>query len=212
MSSEAEAKPRAQWNNKVQSVDERYALKRRALLHEAGKAFSRGGFAHTSLDDVAKTLGVSKPALYYYFKNKGEILYECHKEALDLGDQARDEAENEGGTARERLSHLIVRYVELLTSEIGICAVLTEHYALADEDRTRIQKRRKTFDTYLRGLIIEGMSDGSLGECDPRLTVILIMGAVNSINSWYSPDGEMSGRQIAEELMRYVTHGIAPRS
>ncbi|MAA75484.1 MAG: TetR family transcriptional regulator [Salinisphaeraceae bacterium] len=209
MSSRSASPSRPKWGDAVQGPDERHALKRRALLQEAGRAFSRGGFANTSLDDVAAMLGVSKPALYYYFKSKHEILYECHKTALDLGDQARDEAEVSGGNGLQRLHAFILRYVELLTGELGVCAVLTEHYALRKPDRERIQARRRGFDQYLQTLIRDGMADGSIAECNPRLAVTLIMGAVNSIHAWYMPEGDLSGREIAEELMLYVSDGLA---
>ena len=68
----------AAWNDTVQTRDQQFNLKRTALLKEAARAFSSQGYHATSLDDVAKTLGVTKPALYYYIKNKQEILFECH--------------------------------------------------------------------------------------------------------------------------------------
>ena len=68
-------KPSA-WKNVAPSRDQLFALKRTALLREAARAFSARGYHDTSLDDVAKTLGVTKPALYYYVTNKQEILFE----------------------------------------------------------------------------------------------------------------------------------------
>ena len=79
----------AAWNDTVQTRDQQFNLKRTALLKEAARAFSSQGYHATSLDDVAKTLGVTKPALYYYVKNKQEILFECHMLSQDLGDRCR---------------------------------------------------------------------------------------------------------------------------
>lgn len=92
------ADDRPRWNNLVKSPDEQYRLKRQAVIAEAVRAFGRDGYQNTSLDDIAGRLNVTKPALYYYFKSKNELLYECHNLAMDIGDRAIEHAETQGGT------------------------------------------------------------------------------------------------------------------
>ena len=53
---------------------EKRNLQRNTVLEAAAKVFSERGFAGASLGDVAKDLGISRPALYYYFSSKEEIL------------------------------------------------------------------------------------------------------------------------------------------
>src|ERR1700749_2472714 len=65
------------WKDAGQSRDDQFAAKRAALIRKAARAFSARGFYNTSLDDIAEELGVTKPALYYYVKNKEEILFAC---------------------------------------------------------------------------------------------------------------------------------------
>ncbi len=100
----------AAWNDTVQTRDQQFNLKRTALLKEAARAFSSQGYHATSLDDVAKTLGVTKPALYYYIKNKQEILFECHMLSQDLGDRAFDEhvGKSKLSGPMPRISHMLV--------------------------------------------------------------------------------------------------------
>ena len=82
MSTPIEAKPKsltrnaakrsgkgAKWNNAVSGADEQYQLKKQAVIAEASRAFGRHGYKNVSLDEIAKTLNVTKPALYYYLKN-----------------------------------------------------------------------------------------------------------------------------------------------
>jgi TetR/AcrR family transcriptional regulator len=76
------------WKDAGQSRDDQFAAKRAALIRKAARAFSARGFYNTSLDDIAAELGVTKPALYYYVKNKEEILYACHLISNELGTQA----------------------------------------------------------------------------------------------------------------------------
>ncbi|NSX54339.1 TetR/AcrR family transcriptional regulator [Parasulfitobacter algicola] len=43
------------------------------IIREATSLFRAKGFAATSMNDVARVVGVSKPAIYHYFKNKKEL-------------------------------------------------------------------------------------------------------------------------------------------
>ncbi|WP_170984270.1 TetR/AcrR family transcriptional regulator [Rhodoligotrophos defluvii] len=196
------------WKNVVLSRDEQFALKRTALLREAARAFSARGYHQTSLVDVAQTLGVTKAALYYYVSNKQEILYECHMMALDFGEQALAHALQHGRNGREKVVLLTQRYLELLTSEIGSCAVLAEVNALEPENRDRVVKRRDDFDRRFRQLINEGIADGSLRNVDPKLTVFFFMGAANWLTRWFTPDGEKSGAAIAAAFSDLLDRGI----
>jgi len=61
--------------------------KKREILEVAKVHFANKGYENTSLDDVAKDLGITKPALYYHFKNKKTIYNEIFKQEfskLDL--------------------------------------------------------------------------------------------------------------------------------
>ena len=65
----------------AQSRSEERAVKRQALLTAAVQLFNERGFHATSLDDVAASVGVTKPVVYHYLGNKDQVLFEC----VDLG-------------------------------------------------------------------------------------------------------------------------------
>jgi AcrR family transcriptional regulator len=193
----------------LQTGAEQHALKRRALLKEAGRAFARRGFHNTSLDDVARALRVTKPALYRYVKSKHEILYECHKIALEIADKARDYALSEGRTGLEKIQLLMRRHIELLTSELGSCAVLSDMNALLPAQQKQIRARQRKVNELLVALVHEGVRDGSLSPRDPKLMVFFVTGAMLHIPRWFSPDGARSGAEIAAEFVTFITHGLA---
>ncbi|WP_171122568.1 MULTISPECIES: TetR/AcrR family transcriptional regulator [unclassified Ruegeria] len=60
--------------SKVQMRDFALDEKTRAILESALRVFSTYGFKKTSMDDIAKGAGMSRPALYLYFENKEAIL------------------------------------------------------------------------------------------------------------------------------------------
>ena len=58
--------------------------RRRAILDAALACFLQFGYAKTSVDDIAKRAGLSRPLLYRKFKNKEEIFGACYDEVHDL--------------------------------------------------------------------------------------------------------------------------------
>ena len=60
-------------------------------------------------------------------------------------------------------------------------------------------------------IIQEGIEDGSIAPCDPKLATFAIAGAVNWISMWYEPEGPLSPEEIASEFARTLTQGIACR-
>jgi len=201
----------ARWNNSLQTRAEIQRLKRDAVIHEAGKAFSERGYHDTSLDDIAKALGVSKGTLYNYVKDKQEILFELHRLAGDIGSHAFAAARAEGGTGAQMLRSSLVRFIYGLTEQLGACRVLMEFDALKPEDRIQAKKIRDAFESSFVEFIQAGISDGSLRKIEPRLMVFTFMGAVNWIPRWFSPKGRLTGQYIAESMTDMLLNGLVAK-
>lgn len=198
----------SRWNNSLQTSVEIQKLKRDAVLREAGRAFSDRGYHGTSLDDVAKALGVSKGTLYNYVKDKQEILWEFHRLASEIAQAAFASAKAEGGTGAQMLRNTLVRFIQGLTQELGACRVLMEFNALRPEDRVKATKLRDAFEQSYIELIETGIADGSLRQVDPRLAIFTFMGAINWIPRWYSPTGRLTSAYIAEAMTDILLRGL----
>src|SRR5699024_5284978 len=85
------------------------------------------------------------------------------------------------------------RYIELITGEMGSFAVLAEFNALESEKRARVLKRRDEFEEIFKGIVRDGIADGSIREVDPKLACFFFMGAVNWMTRWFQPGGELTG-------------------
>ncbi|MEO1959030.1 MAG: TetR/AcrR family transcriptional regulator [Nautiliaceae bacterium] len=49
------------------------------ILKEALELFAKRGYENASLDEIAKRVGISKPAIYYYFKSKKRLYNEVFR-------------------------------------------------------------------------------------------------------------------------------------
>src|SRR6266436_1837075 len=84
------------------------------ILKSAAKAFRRLGYHGATVETIAAALHMKKGNLYYYFKNKEEILFACHQYSLDRLLQMLDEVEHSGLTPDEKLRTLILGAVHMI--------------------------------------------------------------------------------------------------
>lgn len=200
------------WNNHLQTNESLQRLKREAVLKEARNAFGKRGYHNTSLDEIAQALRISKGTVYNYIKDKQELLFECHALALDIGERAIDLGEQQGATGAERLRFTLMHNIVSLTEEFGAFAVLTELDALRPEDRVKIIERRDGIEKRMVKMIDAGIKDGSIRPVDPKLVVVTYMGVVNWLPRWFSPEGRLSGKDIAEQITDLLLSGLESTS
>jgi len=183
--------------------------KRDAVLQTAAQLFLEKSYARTSLNDVAERLNITKPALYHYFRNKEEILLECYRLGTAMIGEILDEIAAHCGTGLEKVEAFIYSYVSVLTVNFGRCVMRLDEGDLSGEAFGEVRKYKRKTDRRLRSLIQEGIADGSIAPCDPKLAAFAIAGAVNWMCVWYEPEGPLSPEEIARHFAKTLTHGIA---
>lgn len=197
------------WKNAVPGANEQFDRKRDVLLREAAASFNRRGYHGTSLAEIAKKLGVTKAALYTYVPSKEELLYFCHDSAMDSAVEILAQARAGSGDGLQKLAITLRRYLELMLGEDGCYVVLLEENAMKPAHMRAIIKRRDKFEQGLRELVSEGIADGSIVPCNPKLAIFMIMGAMNWSRKWYQPDGVWTGAQIAVALTEILERSLA---
>jgi AcrR family transcriptional regulator len=187
-------------------------LKRDAVIRAAARAFNERGFHNTSLDDIAAALEVTKPTLYYYVENKEQLLFACFCAGLEPVRAAFRDVRQGEGSARERLRTVLLRYAQAIASEFGWCMVRAEDQDLSAQMRAHVKALKSEIDQGIRRLLREGISDGSIGACDPKMTAFALAGALNWIAHWYRDNQAQSAAQVAEAFIALFENGLRPRS
>jgi TetR/AcrR family transcriptional regulator len=208
-------KPRAiapTWGNALPSMAESAELKRASIVRAAALCFNRSGFHGTSMDDIAERLGVTKPALYRYVSNKHELLYASFNMAMDSSFATLDEGERRGVNGLDKLRIAVSGYLTELIGTLGHPVVLLEDKALLPEQQRAIIRRRDEAERRYRALVEEGIGDGSIRPCSPKIAVFALLGAINWVPKWYRPDGELSAAEVVEALVDLITGGLAART
>jgi len=184
-----------------------YNAKRRAVIRSAAAAFRRRGYHNASMTEIAKSLGLTKAALYYYVKSKEEILFEAHIMVYDKMDELVKSVRGQGETGLEKLQILYGEFAQMLTRD-GL-ALLTDIDSLNGENQQTVLKRRGRIERAVTRLVEKGMADGSIKKADAKVTVFFLMGALNWLNVWFESGGRLSGENIAQQFVAQMSVGVA---
>lgn len=178
------------------------------ILKAAARAFRRLGFHGATVEQIATALHMKKGNLYYYFRNKEEILFACHQYSLDRLTQLLEEVEQSERRPDEKLRRLIDVFVHTILDELHGTALFLDLEALSPAHLKTVIARRDRFEQGVRRVLEEGMSTGLFDRGDPKLLAFALFGAVNWIPRWFRPDGPATSQQISNLFAELFIRGL----
>lgn len=184
------------------------AATRIEILKSAASAFRRFGYHGATVEQIASSLHMKKGNLYYYYRNKEEILLACHQYSLDRLLLLLEEIERSEMPPDEKLRRLIVSFVHTILDELHGTALFLDLEALSTAHRKIVVARRDRFDHGMRQVIEDGVRTGVFGPIDAKLLSFAILGAVNWIPRWYHPEGPATSQEIADQFATYLIRGL----
>jgi AcrR family transcriptional regulator len=187
-----------------------YDLER--LLLVAARTFTERGYDGTSMEDLAKRLGITKSAIYHHVDGKAELLRLATDRAVDGLSAVTAEASALQAPAIDRLEHVVRRSVELLVDDLPFVTLLLRVRGNTAVERRAIARRRD-IDHAIAALVEQAERDGDVRpDIDPALTSRLLFGMVNSLVEWYRPArGSMSAAELADAVCKVAFEGLRSR-
>ena len=186
----------------------RFEAQRDRILKAAASCFNHKGFSGTSLKDVSAHLKLTDAALYYYVKNKEELVYHCYLRAADLGKEAMDRAQNDGQNGLEQVRLYIRYHMEIMVGDRGPVAIMSEIPSLNRGHQNEILKISRQHSEGFEEFLSAGIRDGSIRACDVRMTGNAIMGSINWVPKWFHGKRNMA-RTMGNEFPVILTRGLA---
>jgi AcrR family transcriptional regulator len=185
-----------------------HATTRVDILKSAAKAFRKLGYHGATVEQIAAALHMKKGNLYYYFKNKEEILFACHQYSLDQLMQLLDDIEHSESAPDEKLRRLVVAFVHTILDELHGTALFLQLEALSPAHLKTVIARRDKFEHGVRLVLEEGMKSGAFAPGNPKLLAFALFGAVNWIPRWFNPEGAATSQDIADLFADFFVAGL----
>jgi len=187
---------------------EAFEARRMDILRSAAEAFAEEGFREMSVGRLADRLGVSKPVLYYYAKNKDDLFDQCSQIARDELQQAISSIGGSQLSGLGKIRRFFSTYANVMGSDFGRCHVLVNVSALEAKTREKEVHARRGLEDAVRRMLIEGQQDGSVRKCDPALTTRALFGAFNGIPRWFHAGGGTDIGEVADVYLDIFALGI----
>ncbi|MDB4044542.1 TetR/AcrR family transcriptional regulator [Emcibacteraceae bacterium] len=191
--------------------DEKREQKLHVILSNAAKEFIERGYYKTSLDDIARMQNVTKPTLYYYIKNKEDILVKCEQITCGKINSLLDIVMARDISSLDMIQEFINEYIKIITDDVARCHVRHRGQMENKELAAKSIKNHKDIEFRVREIICRGINDGSIRDCNSTILAILLFDSLNGLTSWYHSDGQVTLDELAEEIIALVTKGVSGR-
>jgi len=193
------------------AAEQRRESRREEILKAAQELFLRKGYANTSLDDIAREVGIKREGLYYYFPNRSQILIEIIK---PLGLQLRDrvkEIQESDARPDEKMRRTVENHLMRFEHRFAESQItLRDDYFSENEDV--LAEMRPIWDEYERlwvAIIEEGQDKGVFdATLDARIAHLGILGLCNWAARWYKPGKSMPVPELIEMYNKMVLRSL----
>jgi len=193
------------------AVEERRENRREEILRAAQDLFHRQGYANTSLDDIARAVGIKREGVYYYFPNRTQILITIIKPlGLQLRDRVREILESDA-SPEEKICQTVENHLMRFENRFAESKItLRDDYFAENEDvLAEMQPIWDEYETLWVAIISEGQDKGAFdATLDPRLAHLGILGLCNWVARWYKPGSSIPVPDLIAMYNRMVLRSL----
>lgn len=183
---------------------------REVLLDEAARQFNARGIAATAVNQVAKRVGLTRAAVYYYVKDSEDLVFQCYLRACQLTADDLAHAHEDGKDDVGRITAFVRR---ALAPERPQAAVVSEIAYLSEAKRSVIESEHGRNIAALESFVRSGIRAGTIRDCDAHVVAQAIFGIVSWIvlsPGWVGKGGDAAfALRMADAIVDHLEHGLA---
>lgn len=189
--------------------EQKAALIQEEILIAAARLIAGRGFRAVTVDDISAEMGFTKSIVYYYMKNKNEILWRIFEKIDETYANGLDEAFQGGGTPVDQLSAVMQRHCMNVLSHLDWSTIYNRDLnELTDDQRAKVEEHRHQYNRRIQSLYEEGVRTGHFRPTPPIIAVSCLIGACNWPYTWFNPKGKLSAEDIAKGYAEQLIHGV----
>ena len=179
------------------------------VLQSAANIFFAKGFHATSIEDVARDVGMLKGSLYYYIKSKDDLLFQLLLAGIEDGDAFIARQIDVAGDPVEQLERAIRAQIDyIIQNKVPFGLFLHEFDSLSGKRQQKLISVMSRYNSRFVDLVRRGQQQGKLIGGEPWLIVNGILGMCNWLYRWYDTDHVSGPEQIKQVFLRMILSGI----
>lgn len=168
------------------------------ILSSAATLFAEKGFRAITINDVAASLGYTKSVVYYYFKNKNEILWQIFNRMHQCYEDTIVGILQEDLPTDETLRKILHQHaLNVMQRKDWTAIYFRDESELEEPQRLIIRKRKREYDKMIECVYQRGVDDGLFKQIPTHIAVSGFLGMCNWLHTWFDENGSMSAEQIA---------------
>ena len=190
------------------------SIRKQKIIDVAAALFCKKGYQSTSLDDVAKVIGISKAGIYHYVSSKDDLLSIIYTQAFEEIFQETNEIWGMDLAPDEKLRRVIRNHIKnIIVKDISMFSVFfSEESQLPEKDFHKIREEKVRYTQIIEQIIEEGIEKGLFRDLDPQLQAYAILGMCNWIYKWYRPERNLHDPEtIADHFITLLESGYIKR-
>lgn len=188
------------------------AAKREALLKEAAGLLNDHGAGSVSLQELGAVVGLSRNALYYYVRDRDDLLLQSYERSCRLTETDLEAAGREAAMS-DTVAAISTFFKRSLAADRPPTAVLGDVDVLPEAPRAHVRGLEAKNIDLLRKLLRDGVSRGQLRPHDDEIAAQSIMGMISWVIpsiSWLARDDSPAQREnLAATFCTVLLDGIA---
>jgi TetR/AcrR family transcriptional regulator, cholesterol catabolism regulator len=179
------------------------------VLQSARNIFFAKGFHATSIEDVARDVGLLKGSLYYYIKSKDDLLFQLLLAGIEDSDAFIAQNIDPAGDPVEQLERAIRAQIDyIIEHKVPFGLFLHEFDALSGKRQHKLISVMSRYNNRFVELVKKGQLQGRLIEGEPWIIVNGILGMCNWLYRWYDTDHASDPEQVKQVFLRMLLQGI----
>jgi TetR/AcrR family transcriptional regulator, cholesterol catabolism regulator len=179
------------------------------VLQSAANIFFAKGFHATSIEDVARDVGMLKGSLYYYIKSKDDLLFRLLLAGIEDSDAFIARQIDPHGEPMEQLERAIRAQIDyIIRNRVQVGLFLHEFDSLSGKRQHKLISVMSRYNSRFVELVRRAQEEGKLIHGEPWIIVNGILGMCNWLYRWYDADQMTDSEAIKGIFLRMIFDGI----
>ena len=183
--------------------------KKEVIVDAATRLFREKGFKAASMRDLAEAVGVEAASLYNHIQSKEELLQEICFKVANAFNQKCDEIEASGLANIRKVEAILRFHIQQMFNHYEMVIVADREWRhLSDPYLSNYHNQRRAYRKRIAGIIEEGIANKEIKDVDAPTVVLIMLHAVNGIESWHRSKEKITAKQLEENMVLIMIEGL----